>query len=38
VRELELRAVLRDLIGEGLVEQFGRPRRYAQKVADNDLP
>lgn len=35
VRELELRAVLRDLIGEGLVEQFGRPRRYAQKAAED---
>jgi hypothetical protein len=35
VRELELRAVLRDLINEGLVEQFGRPRRYAQKVAED---
>jgi hypothetical protein len=36
VRELELRGVLRDLVNEGLVEQFGRPRRFAQRVVRDD--
>lgn len=38
MREIEVRRVLNDLVREGLVEQFGRPRRYCQRVMrDDDL-
>jgi hypothetical protein len=36
VREFDLRRILRELVNEGLVERFGRPQRYVQKVASDD--
>jgi hypothetical protein len=36
IREIEVRRVLNDLVREGLVEQFGRPRRYCQRVTRDD--
>jgi len=36
VREIELRRTLRELEAEGLIERFGRPMRFAQKVWGSD--